>query len=703
MYILIIMVLQLKQLKQGRIFVLLGRLALDVVNSPRRVCLLPSRSFGNSVVELTMVEGERSERRLPRSLLDLKRQRESLLERENRPVFVPKKQRLESLERGNDAGCCESASLLSVKAKGGGESTSIGGKPRDSAFRIVGTDETKTSEMEAIKRHYMGESSQRGQRQMANKLGERTRFKFEWDSNDDTSTNDADSDLQELRKSVAEEIRRRMEVCSQVRNGPLRGKAPFPSVRKRPAVSGMRRMSFAGHDDRHWREKSREEMTARDWSIFKEDFSITMRGLKMQSVFPARYWEETDLPPSIMRLIRDVAFYEKPSPIQMAAIPVSVSRRDLIGLAETGSGKTAAFILPLLMHLQGKPAMTARIAVNGPYALVLAPTRELVLQIESEAKKFAIPLGFRVISIIGGQGLEEQGTALQGGCEIVICTPGRMVDLLSRRLAALGNCQFLILDEADRMIDMGFEPQVQEILSAMPRYQHDEKNNAVQFDRERVDMNHSRQTSMFSATMSPSIEKLARDYLIAPVTITVGETGKAADKVEQRVEVLSSDGQKRERLSQLLRTLDPPIIVFANTKHGCEELSRIIESCSSIRPVVLHSGKSQEQREEVLDGFRYGAYKVIVATDVLGRGIDIKGVNHVINYELPKNMDAYTHRIGRTGRAGRKGTAWSLATPADSDMFEALRTYLRQSGAHICAALAKFDGAKAQGLRPIID
>ena len=244
-----------------------------------------------------------------------------------------------------------------------------------------------------------------------------------------------------------------------------------------------------------------------------------------------------------------------------------------------------------------------------------------------------------------------------------------MVDLLSKQMAALGNCKYLVLDEADRMIDMGFEPQVMEILSNMP--------------------SGKRQTFMFSATMSPSIERLSKNYLQDALMVTVGETGKAADNVHQRVEYFTNEGRRRERFIKLLETLQPPILVFMNTRSGCEMILRYVEANSDVQAVIMHSGKNQEQRGKTLEGFRSGRHKVLIATDVVGRGIDIKGIRNVINFELPKSIEAYTHRIGRTGRAGEKGTAWSLATDADVELFGALVDLLKKSGAQIPDVLAR--------------
>jgi ATP-dependent RNA helicase DDX23/PRP28 len=723
--------------------------------------------------------GARAPRRIPLSLSDLRRRRDAGATDEGRPVFVPKDERKTSqappVSPPSRAYTLASSSsedqLLSIPPRlspqmpqqcpalrrpphrqhmpptnyvscefvpGRNMSRTVGKRPRTP--EIIAAEAAKypllerdTKEREAIRRHYMPEEGGQDDRsryqQSLSKHSEKIRFRFDWAAEEDTYIDAQDSIYNKLRSET---------LASSLQFG-RGGRGGMHDACRSFDDGDIKRISGAAvaslRDTRHWSDKKRSEMTERDWAIFREDHAISVRGGALATARPARNWDESGLPCDIQRLVRDVAGYNEPSSIQMATIPVALRRRDLIGLAETGSGKTAAFVLPMVVHIRQMPTMTADLASQGPYALVLAPTRELVLQIEAETRKFAAPLGLRVTAVIGGQGLEEQGMVLQAGCEIVVCTPGRMVDLLSRRLAALGNCNYLILDEADRMIDMGFEPQVQEILASMPavdrrqvQKNRKERQEGLHGAREisfgvsavaddlRIgmvddghddgadedEMNVSRQTFMFSATMSPSIERLARDYLSHPLIITIGETGKAADAVDQRVEYLTSEGQKRERMVSLIRTLEPPVIVFANTKRGCEEVARLIESRTGIRPVVLHSGKSQDQREESLEGFKASRFGVLVATDVLGRGIDVKGVNHVVNYELPKTIAPYTHRIGRTGRAGRKGVAWSLATAADDDIFGDLKQHLEQSGANVPPVIARFDSGRSS-LRNIID
>lgn len=644
-----------------------------------------------------------SKRRVPLSLADLKRKRDEEEARASRPVFLSKEERQRAaLERLNMQGKNESAALQAERAAfGAGQNSGSGrdGRRRNAdeqegrvakrprtrfgsaANDTVGEqqDQIDNQELEEIRRHYMRIPRKKPE---VKAQTERNRIReYDWDKSDDTMAGE-DNYRMLLRKQTA-------SVPLQFGRGKLGGMSDVLAGGKRNRNGRASKTSYL-YDTRHWSEKRRSEMTDRDWRIFREDYVISVRASNAPAPSPARSWDETGLPHSLLRLVRDVARYEKPSPIQMATIPIGLEKRDCIGLAETGSGKTAAFVLPMLVHIAAMPRMTREIANRGPYALILAPTRELALQIEAEATKFAKPLGYRVVHVIGGQGLEEQASSLQDGCEIVVCTPGRMVDLLSKQMAALGNCNYLIMDEADRMIDMGFEPQLSEILESMPK-----------FDPER---SNKRQTFMFSATMSPPVERIAKTYLHDPVIVSVGETGTAADNVIQRVEYFTTENRRRERFIELLETLQPPILVFVNTKGGCEMVSRFVDGKSSVRTVIMHSGKSQEQREKTLEGFRSGRFPVLIATDVVGRGIDIKGVRNVVNFELPKAIEPYTHRIGRTGRAGEKGTAWSLATEADVDLFGSLIHVLEQGGAQIPREIARAaSGRGGRGFRAITD
>ena len=427
-------------------------------------------------------------------------------------------------------------------------------------------------------------------------------------------------------------------------------------------------------DDRHWSDKELENMTERDWRIFREDYNIGIRG--GSAACPIRYWRESDIPEVILDIIEKVG-YTDPTPIQRQAIPIGLTNRDIIGVAETGSGKTAAFLIPLLVWIQSLPKQTViEEADQGPYAIIMAPTRELAQQIEEETKKFGEPLGIRTVAVIGGLSREEQGFKLRLGCEIVIATPGRLIDVLENRYLVLSRCTYIVLDEADRMIDMGFEPDVQKVLDHMPvtnQKPDSEMAEDVSALQENFKLkNKFRQTVMFTATMPPAVERLARNYLRRPVVVHIGNVGKPVERVEQVV-YMCKENDKRNKLIQILNAgIDPPIIIFVNQKKGADVLAKGLEKMG-YNAATLHGGKGQEQREHALSGLKEGAKDILVATDVAGRGIDIKDVSLVLNYDMAKSIDAYTHRIGRTGRAGKSGKAITFLTPDDSHLFYDLK------------------------------
>ncbi|CAM6029047.1 unnamed protein product [Sphagnum balticum] len=380
-----------------------------------------------------------------------------------------------------------------------------------------------------------------------------------------------------------------------------------------------------------------EEMTERDWGIFREDFNISYKGSRIPR--PMRNWEESALSPELLKAVQKVG-YKKPSPIQMAAIPIGLQQRDVIGIAETCSGKTAAFVLPMLTYISKVPTMMEEIEAEGPYAVVMAPTRELAQQIEDETVKFAHFLDLRVVSIVGGQSTEEQGFKLRQGCEIVIATPGHLLDCLERRYAVLNQCNYVVLDEADRMIDMGFEPQVMGVLDAMPSSNLKPENEDAELDEKKI----YRTTYMFSATMPPAVERLARKYLRNPVVVTIGTAGTAIDLVTQHV-IRVNETEKLDRLCRVLNEMgDKTAIIFVNTKKNADSLSRQLDK-AGYHVTTLHGGKTQEQREISLEGFWNKQFNCLVATDFASRGIDIPDLAHVINYDMPGNIEMYTHRI----------------------------------------------------------
>ncbi|KAF3639309.1 putative ATP-dependent RNA helicase DDX23 [Capsicum annuum] len=376
----------------------------------------------------------------------------------------------------------------------------------------------------------------------------------------------------------------------------------------------------------------------------------------------------------------------------MASIPLGLQQRDVIGVAQTGSGKTAAFVLPMLSYITRLPPSSeenGEDGEDGPYAVVLAPTRELAQQIEHETVKLAHYLGIKVVSIVGGQSIEEQSFRIRQGCEVVIATPGRLLDFFKRRYCVLNQCNYVVLDEADRMIDMGFEPQVVDVLDAMPSSNMKPRNEDEELDEKKI----YRTTYMFSATMPLAVERLAGKYLRNHVVVNIGTAGKATDLTTQHV-FMVKEPEKMYKLQKLLDRLgNKTAIVFINTKEQVDTVAKNLDK-KGHRVTTLHGGKSQEQRGISLEGFRSKRYNVLVATDVASRGIDIPGVAHVINYDMPNNIEAYTHRIGRTGRAGKTGVATTFLTMQDTEVFYDLKQMLTQSNSPVPPELARHEASK---------
>lgn len=453
---------------------------------------------------------------------------------------------------------------------------------------------------------------------------------------------------------------------------------------------------------RHWSEKGLNEMRERDWRIFKEDFGIATKGGAIPN--PMRSWQESGLPRRLLDIVDKVG-YKEPTPIQRAAIPIALQARDLIGVAVTGSGKTAAFLLPLLVYISDLPPLDESNRNDGPYALILAPTRELVQQIETEARKFADPLGFRCVSIVGGHSLEEQAFALRNGAEIVVATPGRLVDCIERRLLVLAQCCYIIMDEADRMIDLGFEESVNKILDALPvsneKPDTDDAENAQLMKRYLGGRDRYRQTMMYTATMPPLVEKIAKKYLRRPAMAVIGNAGEAVETVEQRVEFVPGEDRRKKRLQEILSSdaFAPPIIVFVNIKRNCDAVARDIKSMGW-SAVTLHGSKTQEQREAALASVRSGQTQVLVATDLAGRGIDVPDVSLVVNFNMATSIESYTHRIGRTGRAGKSGVAITFLGNEDADVMYDLKQMLSKSAiSKVPDELKRHEAAQSRPVR----
>lgn len=347
----------------------------------------------------------------------------------------------------------------------------------------------------------------------------------------------------------------------------------------------------------------------------------------------------TGLSETVLRVLDELRFVA-PTPIQAQAIPVALTGRDVIGIAQTGTGKTMAFGLPAIQRLLSQPGK----------AVILVPTRELALQVEENLRKITRQLRqpLKTISLIGGESIYRQKTALrQHNPRIIVATPGRLNDLLGQRLVSVTDVHTLVLDEADRMLDMGFLPQINEIITYLPV---------------------ERQTLLFSATMDEAIAKLARNYQRDAVVITI--TAPTRNKITETLHVVDRNG-KFDLLREILQAKHDTVLVFTRTKHGarklCEQLSR-----SGVRAAEIHSNRSLGQRRHALEGFKSGRYKILVATDIAARGIDVANIDMVVNYDLPDAAEDYVHRIGRTGRAGRDGISVSFATPDQGKLVQAI-------------------------------
>lgn len=342
--------------------------------------------------------------------------------------------------------------------------------------------------------------------------------------------------------------------------------------------------------------------------------------------------------------------YTAPTEIQSQAIPAALRGRDVIGCAQTGTGKTAAFVLPVLNRL-GRAAIRRW---HTPRALILTPTRELAVQIERSILDYGRFLKLRPLAVYGGVNINRQITALQRGVDIVVATPGRLMDHMERRTVNFRALEVLVLDEADRMLDMGFIRDVRKIVDAIPK---------------------QRQTMLFSATISPEVKTISRDMQTSPQTIQVGRPRNPVETVTQHIYPVPKQ-RKMPLLLHMLAT-DPmySILVFSRTKHGADKIRRKLDR-AGIEAVAIHSNRSQSQRQKALDGFRSGRYRVMVATDIAARGIDVQGISHVINFDVPALAEDYIHRIGRTGRAAATGDAITFVAPEEQEYLRKIEKFI---------------------------
>jgi len=361
-------------------------------------------------------------------------------------------------------------------------------------------------------------------------------------------------------------------------------------------------------------------------------------------------FETLGLEPSLIEGVR-VRGFTATTPIQSAVIPIVMEGNDLIGCAETGTGKTAAFLLPILNRML-KARAAAPEERGFTRVLILAPTRELCVQLEDDVQGFTYHTELTSIAVYGGVPMDAQERALKAGVDIVVATPGRLMDHMRNGAVAFDKLDTLVLDEADRMMDMGFWPDVRRIVSALP--------DAA-----------ARQTLLFSATMPDDVMRLADEVVRDAKFVQIGVAGGPARGITHTVENVPA-GQKTEWLAKFLRRAGGPVLVFVRTKSGAERLARRL-AATGLKAAALHADRTQAQRTHAVEGFRSGRYRVLVATDVAARGLDIDGITHVVNYEVPSNREMYVHRVGRTGRAEATGTALTLVAPEELRALQALQ------------------------------
>ncbi len=339
------------------------------------------------------------------------------------------------------------------------------------------------------------------------------------------------------------------------------------------------------------------------------------------------------------------------TPIQSAVIPIVMSGDDLIGCADTGTGKTAAFLLPILNRMLRARALAPE-ERGYTRVLILAPTRELAVQIEDDVQGFIYHTDITSIAVYGGVDMGPQERALKSGVDIVVATPGRLMDHMRSKTVGFDKLDTLVLDEADRMMDMGFWPDVRRIVQSLP-------DSAA------------RQTLLFSATMPEEVMKLADEVVREAKYVQVGSAGGPAKSITHTIENVAA-ADKTDWLAKFLRRASGPVLVFMRTKSGAERLARKLSSLG-LKAAALHADRTQQQRTQAVEGFRSGSYRVLVATDVAARGLDIDGITHVVNYEVPSNRETYVHRVGRTGRADATGTALTLVAPEELRALQALQ------------------------------
>ncbi|KAK0223056.1 P-loop containing nucleoside triphosphate hydrolase protein [Armillaria fumosa] len=403
-------------------------------------------------------------------------------------------------------------------------------------------------------------------------------------------------------------------------------------------------------------DKKVSQRSEREIEDFRKTKEIRVQGRGVPR--PVTSFEEVGFPDYLMTSIRAQGF-SSPTPIQCQAWPMALSGRDVVAIAQTGSGKTISFALPAMLHINAQPLLSPG---DGPIALVLAPTRELAVQIQQECTKFGSNSRIRNTAIYGGAPKGPQIRDLQRGVEIVIATPGRLIDMLETNKTNLRRVTYLVMDEADRMLDMGFEPQIRKIVGQI-----------------RPD----RQTLMFSATWPKDVQKLANDFLRDMIQVNIGSMELTANHNIQQIVEVCSDFEKRGKLERHLDKIsseNAKVLIFVGTKRVADDITKYLRE-EGWPALAIHGDKEQRERDWVLGEFKAGRSPILIATDVASRGLDVKDVGYVINYDFPNNCEDYIHRIGRTGRAGMKGTSFTYFTTDNAKSARELVSILKEAKA----------------------
>lgn len=406
---------------------------------------------------------------------------------------------------------------------------------------------------------------------------------------------------------------------------------------------------------------------------FRQSKEITIKGDRVPK--PVKKFTEIGLPEGFMKIVEEQKFVE-PTSIQAQGIPIAMSGRDMVGIAQTGSGKTLSFIAPALVHIQNQPPLRKG---DGPIVLVLAPTRELAQQIAEVAETFGKPFGIRNVCCYGGAPRGPQIFQIRRQVHICIATPGRLLDFLESDVINLRRCTYLVLDEADRMLDMGFEPQIRQVV---PQIRPD------------------RQVLMWSATWPIEIQRLAKEFLKDYVQINVGSLELSANHNIQQIVQVCSEEEKPKKLLKFLEEnvndKNAKILVFVETKLRADQLSQLLYK-KGFQVSVIHGDKNQVQRDSVIEKFRIGHCKMLVATDVASRGLDVDDVKYVINFDFPNCLESYVHRIGRTGRSGRSGVSYTFITACDGSQASGLVNVLKEANQEVPSELLALSSQKKFG------